>query len=423
MVLVWGCLFSLSFIDAYASPIAAIFPHQYFLGTALGLPYQHRDTFLQQQVDHFNPQWKDNRWDIYGWINPGYNVSRASQSNSPMGFLLVPNQMEVNELAISLERLPDTLQQTQIDYGFNLSNFWGTDYRYSIMKGVFSQQYLQENRLYGDDPILANFQLFVPGLGQGTLITMGRYYAPGDIEFPLAPLNYLISHSISFINSAFTQMGLTFNTKLNNQWSYLLGIHGGSDIAIWSNSARPSFVGFIQWIEDNQKNALWLGFNALNNGQYTNEWNNIQQFNVIWTHRFNENFFIETSSYIEYQFNALEGGACTFGPYQPYGGGRGCGPLIPGVSWSYSLLTYIEQRMTEYDYTSLRGELFNDFQGQRTGYVTPYLEFTLGLTHVLSNTLKFRGEVRVDTALQAYPYDNGSKKSMVFGLFDCIVSL
>lgn len=403
--------------QSWAAPLDAIFPHQFFLGTAIGLPYLHRNTFLQQHLDKSSSQYLQPYLDLYGWVNPSYNVNAARDSNLPLAFSYLPKQLELNQLSLNLEKLPDTLQQTQLDYGFNLSNYYGIDYRFTTMQGGFSQQYLQNNLLYGDDPLLFNVQVFVPGVGQGSLITLGRYYAPGDIEFPYSPQNYLISHSLSYCYSSFTQMGATVTTKLNDQWSYLLGIHAGSDIAVWSNSARPSLVAFLQWIQDDQQNSLWLGINSINNGRYGNNWNNLQQFNLIWTHRFNDGFFIETSSYIEYQFDANQGGPCI------YPSGYGCGPLIPGISWSYSLLTYIEKKLTDRDYSSLRAELFDDFQGQRSGYATAYLEFTLGITHVINDMIKFRSEIRVDTALQAFPYDNGSRKSLVTGLFDCIVLL
>jgi len=402
-------------LGLWASPLDAIFPHQYFLGSALGLPYTHRDTFLQQHLERFKTSALPSRLDFYGWVNPSYNVNAARNSNLPLAFSYIPKQLELNQLSFSLERIPDTLQQTAVDYGFSLSHYYGIDYRFSLMQGLFSQQYTSQNLQYGDDPMLLNVQLFIPGIGQGSLVTIGRYYAPGDIEFPYAPQNYLISHSLSYCYSSFTQMGANVTTKLNSQWSYLLGVHAGSDIAVWSNSARPSLVAFLQWIGSEQHNSLWFGVNSINNGQYGDDWNNLQQFNIIWTHRFTDDFFIETSSYIEYQFNADRGGVCT--------NSLGCGPLIPGVSWSYSLLTYIEKKISDKDYTSLRGEFFNDVQGQRSGYATPYLEFTFGITHLFNDMLKFRSEIRVDTALQAFPYDNGSRKSLVTGLFDCIAIL
>jgi hypothetical protein len=397
----------------------SIFPHQYFMGTYLGIPYTATPGILPRDWLLHDIE----RLNIYSWVNPTYNLSSSKQSNLPMGFSYLPNQVQFNEAVLGVEKQVDTLQQESIDFGFNITGEFGTDYRYGLMKGVFSQQYINQNLVYGFDPVLFNAQFFIPGIGKGSLITIGRYYAPGDIEFPLSNLNYLVSHSLTFTYSAFTQMGVNVNTKFNNNWSLFLGIHAASDNSAWSNSGQPSFVSFVQWISNDKQDSIWFGSNAINNGQYKNAWNNIQQINLIWSHRFSEDFFIEMSSYYEYQFNALVGGNCTQGPVRSFNLYPSCNYVIPGRSDSWSLLGFLEKKWTENDFSSFRAEFFNDFQGQRTGFITPYLEFTLGLTHVFGNVLKLRPEVRFDTALNATPYDNGNRKSLVMGLVDFILLL
>ena len=407
----------LTFSVAHANPAVfdPIFPHQYFIGTYLDLPHQQPSGMLQKSAS-------SNAISLYGWLNPIANISSSKASNSPMGFSLIPNTVTFNQGAVVLEKQADTLSR-HYDYGFNFTNLYGMDYRFTVMKGVFSEQYIKHNSAYGYDPVVVNGQLYIPQLGQGSLLTIGRYFAPGDIETPLATQNYLVSHSLSFIFSSFTQMGVTLNTKINDVWSVLWGVHFGSENALWSRSGMPSALFFLQWVAPNQKDSLWLGSNSLNSGQYHQYWNNIQQVNMIWTHRFNDDFFIETSSYYEYQFNALNGGACSSGPTQPFELTPTCQTQISGLSQSFSLLTYIEKKWTERDFTSLRLEFFDDFEGQRTGYAAPYFEWTIGLTHVLGNVLKIRPEFRYDIAFKERPYDNGNNKSLVLGLLDFVVLL
>ncbi len=397
-----------------ATPVFdAIFPHQYFLGTYLGIPFQPKLGILPRTKS------KDNdHYHLYGWINPSLNISSAKQTNDPMGFSFIPNQLEFNEGVAVFEKLPDTLSH-QYDFGFNLTNLYGIDYRYSLMKGVFSQQFIQQNLIYGDDPMIFNAQFYLPNLGNGALVTVGRFLAPGDIESPLANDNYLVSHSLSFVYSAFTQMGVNFNTPINANWSLYLGFHFGSDNAIWSQSGQPSGSLFLQYVTPSQKDSLWIGANSINNGQYRNDWNNLQQINLIWTHQFTPDLFIETGSYYEYQFNALDIGSCSFAP----SASANCTRKINGLSNSFSILSYVQKKWTENDFSSLRLEFFDDFQGQRTGYIAPYFEFTLGLTHKVGNVLKIRPEVRYDVALQSKPYDNGNANSLVLGLVDLIVLL
>jgi hypothetical protein len=127
-----------------------------------------------------------------------------------------------------------------------------------------------------------------------------------------------------------------------------------------------------------------------------------------------------SSFYYEYMFNGRKGGNCLFGPPEPYGGGTGCGPVIPGYSSSISAMTHVEKKLTEKTFSSFRLEYFNDFQGQRTGYETAYLSFVLGVTAWIDRVFKIRPEFRYDLGLSGTPYDNGTRSSAVVGLIDVI---
>jgi hypothetical protein len=236
-----------------------IFPVSYYQGTSVGVSSPASDKALSQIF----PMAQQSGIDFYGWLNPSYNYSQNHQANSPILFALIPNSFLFEQGVFVVEKLPDSKQKNKIDLGFSFYNLYGSDYRFGTMQGVFSQQYLQQNKLYGYDPLIANLQLFVPGIGAGTLFTLGRFFALGDIEVPLANQSFLITHSIGFNHSAFTQMGLLSNTKLNENWTVLLGIHSGSDVAIWGASAHPSFAGFLQWTADDKNDSVFAGTNAI----------------------------------------------------------------------------------------------------------------------------------------------------------------
>ena len=68
-------------------------------------------------------------------------------------------------------------------------------------------------------------------------------------------------------------------------------------------------------------------------------------------------------------------------------------------------------------------DYFNDFQGQRTGYVTSYVTWTLGLTHNLDQSIKIRPEVRYGTSTSGTPYNGGQDHDFILGLVDIIASL
>ena len=287
-----------------------------------------------------------------------------------------------------VERQLDTVQTESMDWGFRLSNLYGIDYRFTTMQGVFSNQLLGENKLYGYDPVEAYGQLYFPAVAAGMVLTVGRYISPPDIEAQLAPQNYLVTHSVMFTFDAYTQTGVNAVIKFNDTWTVLLGLHTGSDMAPWASGAHiPTGQALVRWVSASNNDSLWGGINSVNNGKFKGNHDNLQQFNLDWTHRFTEQFFSATEMYYIYQFDAALGGSCNFGPVQSYGGGGGCGPI----------------------------------EGQRTGYATEYMSWTLGLTHFFSSLLEVRPELRYETAFNATPYNNGTKKYQAVLEMDTII--
>ena len=111
------------------------------------------------------------------------------------------------------------------------------DYRYTIMKGIFSNQLLQRNSLYGFDPVEMYTMIYYPKVAEGMVLRIGRYISPPDIEAQLTPDNYLFSHSLMFSVDPYTFMGINPMIRLSKQWEIMAQVHAGNDTAIWSNSA------------------------------------------------------------------------------------------------------------------------------------------------------------------------------------------
>jgi len=51
----------------------------------------------------------------YGWANPSYNASGSKNSNIPLSYNIVPNEVELDQLVIRVERQPDTVQTDHVD--------------------------------------------------------------------------------------------------------------------------------------------------------------------------------------------------------------------------------------------------------------------------------------------------------------------
>lgn len=407
---------------AFPSPYDSVFPVTEYPGPTIGVANSTATTPLNVALWDAFPVLKDLGINVYGWINPEFNLSTANNSNTPMGYNLVPNNVELEQAVLHFERFPDTVQTQHMDWGLVFTNLFGTDYRYTTAQGIFSDQLLQHNNLYGYDPVEAYAQLYVPSVAQGMVITVGRYFSPADIESALAPYNYLFTHSLMFSYDAATQTGINSTIKFNNQWTALLGIHAGDDVAPWAAGAHiPTALTMLRWVSNSNNDSLWGGADSFNGGKFKDDHDNLQQFNLTWSHRFTPGFFIATEGYYIYQYDSPKGGTCNFGPVESYGGGGGCGPIIPGFSSEIGAVNYIELKGSDKDFFSFRTDYLDDKDGERTGFATQYMSFTLGLTHQFFPLFEVRPEVRYEFAFDQTPYDNGTKKNQTSFNIDAIL--
>ena len=80
---------------------------------------------------------------MYGWFDIGGNASTSNKgryANNVTAYDIIPNSIQLNQVALYVERLPDTVQTDHVDWGFRVTNLYGLDYRYTTAKGVLSQQ-------------------------------------------------------------------------------------------------------------------------------------------------------------------------------------------------------------------------------------------------------------------------------------------
>ena len=407
---------------AKSAPYDAIFPSTEYLGPTIGAPNTDLIYPLTKFLWKEFPTLKENNIRIYGWANPSINASTSKNSNVPLSYTVVPNNLELDQLVLRLERNPDTVQTTQMDWGFRLSNVYGIDYRSTTSEGYFSSQLLARNELYGYDPVEIYGQLYFPAVAEGMVLTIGRYISPPDIEAQLSPQNFLVTHSLMFTFDAYTQTGVNAAIKLNNTWTVQFGLNSGNDVAPWTDSAStPTVLALVRWVSPDNNNSLWGGMNSLNGGKFKGNHTNLQQFNLTWSHRFTEKFFTETEAYYIYQLDAAKGGTCNFGPIKSFGGGGGCGATIPGYSYSIGAVNYIEYKVQEKSFMSFRTDYLDDANGQFSGFSTAYMSWTLGLTHFFTDNVEVRPEIRYETAFNATPYNNGTKKNQALVVMDAIV--
>jgi hypothetical protein len=368
-------------------------------------------------------QWMQrNRIETYGWINPSANLSTSSFTNYPLSYATRPNRVEFDQFLFRIERLPDTVQTDHIDWGFHFDNLWGYDYHYTTMKGVFSNQLLNSSsaneplpgKIYGDDPMIWYVDLYIPWVAQGMQITAGRYLSLPDIEAQFSPENYLLTHSILYTVDAYTNVGIITTTKLNNQWTVQLGVHGGDDSAPWNSSSRPSLQACVRWVSASNNDMLYPCIESYNGDKQT--YNNLQEFVTTWGHRFTKKIHMLTEAY--YIYVKDQPGAPEGVPGYPLGDAP---PFPIGINPAYGIVNYFNVELNTNNMISFRNEFYDDVQGQRTGFATRYSSHTLGLTHWVTPDLEIRPEIRYERAYDFPAYNNGRKYYQATALIDAIL--
>jgi len=407
----------------------------------------------------------DNHIQVYGWINPGFNLSNThtlpgqiTGGNNPAAYSYVPNILQLDQIVTIFERLPDTMQKDHWDWGFRFSPLFGETYRYTTASGIFSDQLQKWNKFVGYDAPMIYGELYVPNVMEGLLIRLGRYISVPDIEAQLAPNNYMYSHSMTYGYDNYTNQGLIGSLQLTKNWMVQAAIAIGTDSSLWNARGasyaglpagalysqlpgvwstvpagylspgqapysgqvdpgiRPSFTGCIRYQSDDAYNAIYSCANAINGGTYG--YNNLQQYTTTLYHKFNEDWHISIEGWNMHQ-NITPNTLSPFYGVSPdiflnqnnvFPVATCAGNLQASCTSSeWSVLTYLNYKFSPNDNISWRAEYFDDITGQRTGFKTAYFNYAMGWQHWLSPTVTIRPEVAFYNSLNTPAFSNGTQ--------------
>ncbi len=357
------------------------------------------------------------RTKVYGWVEPTLNFSTSTNSNAPEANDVYSNRFEMNQLILYVERLPDSVQRDHVDFGYHLTAFYGTDYRYTTDKGYLSFQLLLDHHQYGFDPILEYADIYFPKVANGMNLRIGRFISIPGIEAQLTPNNYMFSHSLLYSVDPFTDTGIMATVQVNYRWLVQAGITGGHDVALWTSDAKPSATACVSHTTSSVNDNVYLCINGINNGKYA--YNNVQQYDGTWYHKFSKTWHAATEAYVMYQRDVPS----TTGAIKPEPNtyAATCRPgLQTCFAPEYAAANYILKQLSEHDFIGFRSDLLNDKKGQRTGVNTKYTENTLMWSHWIGTTVQIRPEIRFDHAWDRKSYDQGTRQSQFTAACDLI---
>ena len=364
--------------------------------------------------------WKRSKIQLYGWINFSGNISTSHTSkqsengNFPLIYDLRPNRMELNQIVLYIERLPDEAQTDHIDWGFRVSFLYGLDYRFTTSRGFISDQLLKHNSYSGFDMPMIYFDLYIPYIFQGMNIRIGRIISEPDIEAQLAPNNLMASHSLLYGFDNYCQEGIFTTTKINDQWTIQAGISNGTDVAIWQDDPgnQPTGTVMLQWTSPNQMDSIYAGDNAFNNGEFG--YNNLQQIVGTWTHKFNDKIYTATEAWYMYM-NDAKSHPTKDVPFQ-----GGSFPVRDGYAPEWAVVNYTMFRISRNAFFTVRNEYMNDKVGSRTGFATQYSEHAIGITWWPDKLITIRPELRFDHSYDVKAYNLGRDDSQFAFITDVI---
>ena len=340
----------------------------------------------------------DHRIETLGWINPSANLSTSNRSNYPVSYITRSDALVLDQIVFRVARMPDTVQTDHVDWGFHFDLLYGYDYHYTAAQGILSWQ-LEQNKYYGLDPMIFYGDVYLPNVAQGMQITIGRFLSLPDIEAQFAPQNYLMTHSVLYTVDPYTQMGVVTTTQLNKNWVFQAGVNCSPDTACWEKDRSLTGSVCVRWVSDSDDDMLYPCANSFNKGDAN--YNNLQAYVLTWGHRFSRQVSILTEAYRMWERNV---------PGFP-----------PGNVPEYGVVNYLNIKLSDKTFMSIRNEYYNDAQGQRTGHATHYSSHTLGFTHWVTPDFQVRPEFRFDHSYDVPAYNNGSKNSQLLAAVDVIL--
>ena len=314
---------------------------------------------------------------LSGWIE-GSAMLSDKDVLLPRGFDYLGDNGSLQQNWVRFERTTDPVSGRT----FGFRSDWiapGTDYRFTLARGVFDQQLTDNDgapNRYGFDPVQFYFEAQPEA---GTVLKLGRFFAPYGVESIEGWSTPLVSRSYTFIYNPFTQTGLLLTLPLTQQLTLTAAATAGNDVFI-DDANNPTFDLGLSYTPPEGTAAPGADsaaiFFILGESRFDTEenFNNPAIVDLVYEHRFTEEF--------RYSVEAIAGLVRDV-------------PEVGTASW-FGAANYFRYQVTPEAEAIARVEAFNDEDGNRTGSEGTYFGYTAGITYKPMPWLMLRPEVRYD---------------------------
>ncbi len=365
----------------------------------------------------------DSRVSISGWVNGSDTPSTTAHSNLPITWNDRANTFLLQQGWVRIERTVLTSGTSEASWGFRVDTLTGSDYRFTLPRGLWNSQLVNSSggqNLYGVDMVQQYLEFYVPTFLNGLDLKIGRFYTPWGAESIEAVNTPFISRSYAFNWSPpFTHCGAIATMYLNRNWTAQAALVNGNDVYWGDPSEEPRFVGTLKYLSNNSKDVITLatswGRGKFNQGDTFNPSttalldepngrNNLNAIDLYWVHLFDTRW--------SYQFEGIYGWQTNVPNIaNPQGFGN--------AHW-FSFCNYLFHNITPQLTGQVRAELFEDCEGQRTGYPGLYEALTCGMVYRPKRNITWRAEIRGDYNGYSLPVEGG-KHGIMVGAVDFII--
>lgn len=301
----------------------------------------------------------------------------------------------INQLDLAIQRTltADTNAVTgfkdRANVGFMVEWLYGYDARFIHANGLFDHYNDNSSRNEEFDLTQAYVTVGLP-VGNGLLLTAGKFVTPIGFETINPTTNPLYSHSYLFgFAIPFTHTGVTAKYWFNENLNATVGVTRGWEQSTEDNNDALDFLFQVGYTVSDKTNLYFSGTTgpeqADNNGRYRTV------LDLILSHKVSDELTVALNADWGYDVNAAPGGE--------------------DAQW-YGVAAYAMYKFNQNIAVNARGEWFNDKDASR-GLGTNVYEATLGLAikpfpeNDLGSNLVFRPEVRYDYAQEA-AFDGGT---------------
>jgi hypothetical protein len=309
---------------------------------------------------------------VFGWTQGNYTASSANDFNTPTAFNDRADYFQLNQNWLEVVKTIDTTK-SDVQFGARLGLIVpGYDYKYTR---TFDMWETPGDR-YGFDTTYMYAELYVPGVGpKGTTFRVGKWGTLIGYEMIEAIATPFVSRSYNFQYNPFTHTGVQATTELNGGLTMYHGVVTGADVFL-NDAATPGYVGGLKWTSEGGATSVAANVFVTGQGWDTEEsFQHYDSYNLLLQHTITEGW--------NYVLDA------TFGRTPDTVDGS------EQATW-WGLANYLSHALSDKVTLNLRGEVFRDADGLRTGTDGTYVAVTAGLQWMPQDWLYLRPFARFD---------------------------